>query len=407
MSSGDVTVRAITPAELDAFQRADAAGFGENAEEFARLQPRWNAAELERTRAAFDGDEVVATSRCYSLQMTVPGGVALDAAGVSAVAVLPTHRRRGILRQLLRALLDDAAARGESLAMLTASEASIYSRFGFGVTTRAADVELDLRSVEFARPRPEGRLRLVTPDELHKHAPTVFDRVRAGTPGAVSRPECWWTDVQYHPEIGTRFDVLYETAEGVVDGFVTYGVKPRWGAEPDHLVNVRDLVAASADATHALWRYLCEIDLVRRVQCHRVPLDSPLPWLLTSPRAAVTRHTDDFVWTRVLDVAAALSARTYDAPGRIVLEVRDPFRPGGAAEGTFTIEGGPDGAVASRGGAADLAVDVSMLSAAWLGGVRWSTLASAGWVEERTPGALARADAMFASTPLPFPYTWF
>jgi predicted acetyltransferase len=402
-----IDVRAITDEEVPAFARTCAAGFGENADEATRMHPRWIALELDRTRAAFDGDELVATSRNYSFELTVPGGALVTAAGVSAVAVLPTHRRRGILTAMMNALLDDAIERGEPVAMLTASEGEIYGRFGFGVTTRAAALEIDPRAAEFVRPRPGGRLRFVTPEEAQKHAPAVFDRVRRASPGAISRSEVWFAENQFHPEAGNRGDVLYESEDGIVQGFVNYGIKDRWDFDPASTLNVRDLVAATPDALHALWRFVCEIDLVRTVRSDRFPVDSPLGWMLTSARALRVRNVADYVWTRVLDVPAALGARTYASRGRIVLEVRDPFRPGGAAAGTFTVEGAPDGASVTAGGTPDLVVDVSTLSAAWLGGVRWSTLAEAGLVEEQTSGSLARADAMFASTPLPYPYTWF
>jgi predicted acetyltransferase len=407
MSLDDMSVRAITAEELPAFERTDAAGFGEDAERFARHQPHWNAEELERTRAAFDGDELVGTSRNYSLELTTPGGQVLPAAGVSGVAVLPTHRRRGILRAMMTSLLDEAVARDEPLAMLTASEGAIYQRFGFGVSTRAAAVQIDVSDVELAHARPSGRLRLVTPEELRKQAPEIFERVRHTAPGAISRPASWWSDVQCPPGRGNRFDVLYESPEGTLDGFVTYAIKDEWSFGPAHVLVVKDLVAATPQSVHALWRYLCEIDLVRTLRCDRVPLDSPLFWLFTSPRAARVTGVWDYVWTRLLDVPAALGARTYASSGVLGFEVRDPSRPESAAVGAFTLEGGTDRAVVSSGGRVDLAVDVSTLSAAWLGGVPWSTLAAAGWVDERTSGAVALADAMFASTPLPFPYTWF
>jgi predicted acetyltransferase len=338
----------------------------------------------------------------------MPGARFVPAAGVSAVAVVPTHRRRGILRAMMTALLDDAVEREEPVAMLTASEGGIYARFGFGVTTRAAQIELDVRGIEFAHARPGGRLRLVAPEELRKQAPALYDRVRRVYPGAVSRSEIWWAEVQNDEKLGTRFDVLYESPDGVVDGFVTYGVKDRWDPEPSHRVTVNDMVAATPAATHGLWRYLCEIDLVRTVSSYRNPVDSPLPWLTTSPRAGSPKRVEDFVWTRILDVPAALGARTYANDGRVVVEVRDPSRPGEAAEGTFSIEGGPDGAeVAATSASPDLVWGVHALSTVWLGGERWSTLAAAGWIEERTPGALATADSMFASKPLPFPFTWF
>ena len=403
----DIALRAIDKAEIPAWMRTDAAAFGEDAEELSKAE-RWIGDELDRTCAAFDGDELVGTSRNHSFELTVPGGASIPAAGVSAVAVLPTHRRRGILRAMMAALLENSAGRSEPVSMLTASEGGIYTRFGFGVSTMALDVKLDVRDVEFARPRPGGRLRMVDRAELEKHAPSLFDRVRRARPGAVSRSEVWWADLHAPHKSGTRFDVLYEVEDGRVDGFVTYAIKDQWDPEPAHVLNVRDLVAASPVAEHALWRYLCEIDLVRTIKAAQVAVDTPLPWLLASPRAALFQPAADYVWTRVLDVPGALGARTYASAGRLVLAVHDRMRPGGAADGVFAIEGGPDGAsVAASTDAPDLTCDVSTLSTVWLGGVRWSTQAAAGWVEEQTPGALTTADAMFASTPMPFPFTWF
>jgi predicted acetyltransferase len=403
----ETVVRAIDASEIPKFVRTDAAGFGES-EDYGTHAARWIALELERTRAAFEGDDLVATSRNYSLELTVPGGGTVPAAGVSAVAVLPTHRRRGILRSMMTALFDDAVERGEPVAMLTASEGAIYQRFGFGVSTRAAAVELDRRTLELARLPEPGRLRMVQSDELRKQAAPVFDRVRQSYPGAVSRPEVWWTDVLDERESGQqRYHVLYESPQGALDGFVTYTVEARWDHGPTHVLRVVDLVAATPEATRALWRYLCEVDLVRTIRARRTPLDSPLPWLLTSPRAARVLSIDDFVWTRILDVPAALAARRYAVEGRLVVAVHDASRPGGAADGTFTIDAGPDGATVARGGTPELACDVATLSAAWLGGLPFTTLAAAGWIDEHTPGALARADAMFASTPLPYPFTWF
>jgi predicted acetyltransferase len=404
----DVTLRAIEESEIPTWNRTDAAGFGEDADELSKSAPRWIADELDRTRAALDGDDLVATSRNHSFELTLPGGAMVPAAGVSAVSVLPTHRRRGILRAMMTALLDDSSERSEPVSMLTASEGGIYGRFGFGISMVALDVKLDVRDVQFARPRPGGRLRMVDRAELEKHAPALFDRVRRVRPGAVSRPEVWWADVHAPHKSGARFDVLYEADDGRVDGFVTYAIKDQWDPEPAHVLNVRDLVAASPVAEHALWRYLCEIDLVRTIKAGQVAVDTPLPWLLASPRAGLMQPAHDYVWTRVLDVPSALGARTYASAGRLVIAVHDGMRPGGAADGVFAIEGGPGGAsVAATGDAPDLTCDVSALSTAWLGGVRWSVLASAGWVREHTAGALTTADAMFASTPMPFPFTWF
>jgi predicted acetyltransferase len=404
----DITYRAITDAELPAFVRTSSIGFHENPS-WLDAHPHWAALELDRILVAVDGDDIVGTSRNYSLELTVPGGAILPAAGVSAVTVLPTHRRRGLLRSMMSGLLDDAVTRGEPVAMLTASEGSIYERFGFGVSTQSMAIELDRGAVEFARPRPAGRMRLLDGDEAGKLEPDVFDRTRHAYPGAVSRPGAWWSDEQWDPRLGIRYDVAYEAPAGTVDGYVCYGIHSHFepGIGSQDRLTVRDLVAVNPVARHALWRYVCEVDLVRTIVDPGAPMDLALPYLLTSNRAVRVRGTQDAVWTRLLDVPAGLTARTYPVAGRITIAVRDDSRPGGAADGTFGLEAGPGGATVTTGGDPDLVCEVSALSAAWLGGVRWSTLADAGVVEERVPGATALADAMFASTPLPYPYTWF
>jgi predicted acetyltransferase len=207
--------------------------------------------------------------------------------------------------------------------------------------------------------------------------------------------------------MGVRFDVVYESPSGSVDGFACYSIKDDWAPGlPKNRIHASDVVSVTPEAEHALWRHLCEVDLVRSIEAWHVPVDTTLPWMLKSARA-VQPTLRDFVWTRPLDIPAALGSRTYASEGRVTIEVHDGFRPGGAADGVFTIEGGPAGASVARGGTADLACDVRELSAAWMGGVRWSELAAAGLVEERSPGALATADQMFASTPLPFAFTWF
>ena len=399
--------RAITPDELTAFVNTSSIGFGESNAWFEREVP-WVSSSLERTIAGFEGDAVVSTSRNYPFEMTVPGGASLHVAGVSAVAVLPTHRRRGLLREMMTRLLVDAVEHEEPVSILTASEASIYGRFGYGASVLAGSVSIAKHAVTFSRPRPAGRLRLIDVDEAGKVEPEVFERLRRVSPGAVSRPELWWHH-HYEPSFGTRFDALYESPSGSVDGYVTYSVRDKWtAAGAAHSLAIRELIGCTPDAVHALWRYLTEIDLVQTIVAHSIPLDSPLTWLLTSLRAAQINNIHDNLWARLLDVPTALGARTYAVPGRLVLAIDDPVRPGEAADGAFALDGGPDGATVARvGDDPDLVCDVAVASTAWLGGVRWSQLAVAGLVDERTPGALSTADAMFASTPLPYGYTWF
>jgi predicted acetyltransferase len=407
----DFELRPVTHDEVAAFTRVDLTAFGERLSEPARLELDWTSLELDRTLAAFDGDDIVGTGRLFSFELTMPGGRLLPAAAVSWIAVLPTHRRRGILTAIKRCQLDDAAERGEPLAMLYASEGGIYRRFGYGIATSSMSITVDTRHSAFLYPVPDGRVRLVEEDEARKLFPDIFDRVRRAQPGAVQRVDAWWPDQFFwheHDEQGTRFYCVFESPEGGLDGYAAYRTEMRWDNGAQGTVHVRDLVTLTPAARAVLWRYLLDVDLTDKLSAWVVPLDEPLRWLLAEPRRMRVGRLGESLWLRVIDAPAALAARTYRAPGRVVFDVRDDFRPEGGAAGRFELEGGPDGAEAGRTNhEPDLVLAVPELGAILLGGVRASTLARAGLVDERTPGALAVADAMFAVEPLPFSMTDF
>jgi predicted acetyltransferase len=406
-------LRPVSADEIPTYVRTSLTAFGEGPPDPERLGLEWTSHELDRTLAAFDGDEIVATGRLYSLEMTLPGGALEPVAAVSWIAVLPTHRRRGILTAIMGQQLEDAVARGESFAVLHASEGVIYRRFGYGVAATTIGFRLERRHSTFLRAPPEGgQVRIVEEDTARKVFPEIYDRARRARPGAVSRIDEWWGDQFFHTdkkEEGAWYFATYESAAHPVDGYVGYRIVPKWenGVSRNRL-DVGDLITVTPEARAALWRYVCDIDLIETITAWTFPVDEPLRWLLAESRRLHVNRMADGLWVRILDAPAALSARRYTSPGRVVFEVRDAFRPNGAAAGRFVLDGGPEGAEAARTDSdADLALDVADLGAAYLGDVSFSTLASAGLVEERTPGALATADAMFRSEPAPAPLTWF
>jgi predicted acetyltransferase len=404
----DLDLRPIVPDELAAFKRTDAYGFGFRRNDADEV-PDWAELDLDRTVAVFEGDEIVATGRNYSLDLTLPGGAIVPTAAVSWIAVRPTHRRRGILREMMTYLAEEGARRGEPASILTASEGGIYRRFGFGVATRVLGIEIDQRAVAFTDPVARGRVRMIEPDESLAIAPELFDRVRVQRNGAVSRPPAWWAVAWVEKdEIKHRFDVVYEV-DGRVEGYAVYGVDGPWGpAGNDRSVTVQDLVATTPDAEAALWQYLCGVDLTQRVVHPAVPEDIELPWRLRDSRHVGTTSLRDWLWLRPLDVPALLGARRYATADRLVLEVHDGMRPDGDASGRFALDGGPDGASCSRTtDAADLVLDAAALGSISLGGISPSMLARAGEIDESRPGALGVADRLFATDRAPYNFTWF
>ncbi|HEV8651461.1 MAG TPA: GNAT family N-acetyltransferase [Actinomycetes bacterium] len=409
----DVEIRPIAVEELPELARVFGTVFGrrwpgEALAEFPKVF------ETERSLCAFDAQEgMVATAGAYSFELTVPGGVGMPAGGLTLVSVLPTHRRRGILRALMQRHFEDVQARGEPVSILTASESLLYGRFGYGLASSAADLEIDRRHAAFAGSVPTGgRVRLVAGDEAARMLPELFDRVRRVHPGQVSRTPAWWDLRLRDPEWirdggGPRVNVAYEPAPGQVDGYATYSLKPRWTDNlPDNVAQVHELMAVTPEAAASLWRFCLDLDLTTTVELHNRPLDEPLRWCLADPRRLRTTLLSDFLWLRVLDVPAALAARRYAASGQLVLEVADPLLP--ENDGRFRVDGGPSGADCARTGfEPDVVLDVAALGAAYLGGVRFSTLGRAGRAREGRPGALARADAMFTSDLAPWCSTDF
>jgi predicted acetyltransferase len=408
----DIEIRPVTPDEGDRLSGVIATAFGETfTEEELADHDRWF--EYDRSIGAFDGDRMVGTGGAFSMDLTLPGLTIIPIGGLTAISVLPTHRRRGILRSMIAYHFDETEGRGELVSALGASESVIYGRFGYGLATSFADYEIDPRRGQFSRPPvTRGRLRLLEPEETAKIVPPLYDRYRRGQPGELSRPQVWWDTYARDPEwmrqgASRHYDVVHESDPGRVDGWVSYRVESRW---PDGLaanvIKVRMLVGLGPEAEAALWRYILELDLAGTVRLMDRPVDDPVRWRLADPRRLRVTEVGDQLWVRLLDLPGALAARRYAVEGTLVLEVTDPLRP--RNQGRFRLEGGPEGAVCEPTRAEpDLALDIADVGAAYLGGVSLVSMARAERVAELNPGALLMADRMFAASPPPICTTHF
>lgn len=416
-------------AAFTAWLHAEGRGFYQGAAEQREIDEQLSGAAFRRTTAVWDDTTAtpevpVATVSTWPSPLTVPGERTVDAWAISAVTVAPTHRRRGIARALLEAELRTAQGLGLPLAMLTASEATIYGRYGFAPAAMIADLEIVTRRAKWTGPEASGRVHFVTLEQLRDECKDVFDRARVQTPGDVALDDYIWARLfalvgGYTSEAKHLRAVRYDDADGSPQGFAVYRVAE--GGDGDftnHTVTVQYLAAATDDAYAGLWRYLLELDLVGTVSAPLRSVDEPLLWQVADHRAVRRSRVSDHLWLRILDVPAALAARTYSAPGRLVLDVSDPL---GLADGRFLLEIDAHGAAAvssidgdaagttseAAAHAATLALSVNELGALYLGGTAAHTLLRAARVTELSEGAADAVDASFRSVVTPWLSTWF
>lgn len=423
-----IEYRPITTEQFPAFAETDRVAFGLALNEVDLASER-RALEFDRTVAAFDGGRVVGTTAVLSLDLTLPGGRILPAGGLTWTSVLPTHRRRGVLRAMIARQLDSSQEKGEPVNVLLASESTIYERFGYGAATYEIGFSVETSHGAFREGAPSGspadadpRFEVVPAEEAREILGATFSTLREEIPGSVGRPRGLWdsylADPEHHRDGASgMYHVLHRDGAGRPDGYVSYRIKTDWGTGiPQSTLLVQELVAPSPEAHAALWRYCLDMDLVATVATAHSPVDEPLRWLLRDPRRLRLDRLNDGLWVRILDVPAALSARSYqacalggdtaDAEAEMVFAVRDAFRP--ATAGLYLMEAGPQGAACSRTTRpADLALDISDLGAAYLGAVTFASLARAGRVQELTDGAAARADTLFRTERAPWCSTHF
>lgn len=383
-------IRTPSEADLDELLGVDARAFGSTwaPGEFDVVKP---VLDLSRFRVAVDAGSVVGAAGSWGFELTVPGGAAIPAGGVTWVAVEVTHRRRGLLGRLLDAVHADIDARSEPVAVLLASEGSIYERFGYGIATWHRGVRIDRRRSELRSPvRPEpGEVRVVHGDELVESITERWDRARRIRPGELSRSEAW------------QRKLVTQRGSGAVhvvhpDGYAAWTIKQDWDdGHPKHELQLHELVAATPRAHRVLWHTILSVDLVGPIVSWRVPLDDPLGYLLTDPRGVRTTGLNDGLWVNPRSVPAAFGARTYGTEDDLVVEV-------GARR--WRIGGGGCSVVRSR---PDLVTDHASLGALLLGGVRPSQLAAGDRLTARNDEVLRRADALFATSPQPYCQTSF
>ena len=404
MAPRPLSLRPATAEEYASFSRTTerAFGFRWDPQDAELHRP---VVELDRTLAAFDGGQPVATAAVFSFEMSVPGAV-VPAAGVTGIGVLPSHRRRGLLSAIMaRQLADLHDAGREPFAALWASEAGIYARFGYGMASQRASLMVPTAHARFRPDAPDpGPAALLEPDEAIPQLAHVWDGALAQRAGRYRRGDAWWHRLVADPPAKHRGrSELRAAVVSDADGpsaYALYRVRAQWtDGLPDGDVEVVEIIGRTPAGYVAVWRHLLGVDLVARVRADVQPVDDALLHALVDPRRA-RMLVGDGLWVRVVDVAAALAARRYARDVSVTLDVVDEQCPWNA--GRWRLDAGPDGASCQRSDApADVTVPVDVLGATYLGGTRWSALAAAARVDEHRPGAVRALNDAFAADPLP------
>ncbi|WP_232667295.1 GNAT family N-acetyltransferase [Pseudonocardia sp. TRM90224] len=368
------------------------------------------AYEPGRVLGINDGGVLAATAMSFATSTVVPGGAVVPTAGVSRVGVRADKTRRGFLSAMMRAQLDDVAARGEAFASLRASEARIYGRFGYGVATRGRDLRVRSSGRGWRPTAPAGgTVRLLERDDVIATVAELHERIALQRAGQITRRGEWW-DKRFARRIADHGHLIaaVHTGPDGDDGYVLASVAEGHENFTERTVNVDELNAADVAATAGLWRFVLGLDLIGTATASLRPLDEPLELMLADPRDCAVTEIGDETWLRIVDVPTALAARSY-GPGTdpVLIAVHDPMLEKNA--GVYRITGDSAERVGPLGGpiTPELECDVAALAMAYLGDRLPSQLVATGWWSAPDLAAVARADALFATGVVPWCGTFF
>ncbi|MQS36572.1 GNAT family N-acetyltransferase [Streptomyces katsurahamanus] len=402
-----IELRVLRPSEWDEWYQGLTLAFGgipQSPEKAALIR---EITDFDRSLAAWDGAECVGSAGSFGMQVTVPGGGLAPMAGVTMVSVSSTHRRRGVLTSMMRRQLDDIRAWGEPLAMLMASEPVIYGRFGYGAAAGLIRADIDTARVQLEL--PEGtesvRIRKIPAKDALAECEPVYARQVPVRPGMIVRLPGWdrlqYLDAPEDRQGTSHLQTVLSERDGRTTGYALFRIRPGWeDAGPKGRVEIQDIQADDPASYAALCRYVLSIDLTSVVSMSNRPVDDPWQNLISDIRRCNVR-VQDSLHVRLVEVGAALEARTYRTPVDVVLEVADAFCPWN--EGRWRLTGDAKGASCERtSDTADLSLSVRDLGAVYLGGSSLAELAAAGRVRELRRGALAEASVAFGSDTAPW-----
>jgi len=371
-SMAEIVVRPVTDEEYPAFAKAVFQGFSDDLQDGDFVDGFKTVLPIDQTLAAFDGAEIVGTFGSYSLEITVPGG-SVPMAGTTVVTVFPTHRRMGLMGQMMRRHLDTVCDDGAAIAGLWASESNLYGRYGYGIATYSREMNMRASEIVFREGVDIDRVRRIPVEDSLPVIRSVFDAALSSRPGVLARTDAWWKhqvlhDAVWRREGRTSLRIVVHDGDDGPDGYVIYRQKGGHdGEHADGTVHFNSIVALTDRAHSSLWSYLTNIDGCPNVRSWNAPVDDPLAMKLVEPRRLKGGTRKDALWILILDVVAALEARSYEQDGTIRFTVENAFRADVGGSYELSVKDGVSSCVRIDG-ETDIDLDLDVLGALYLGG---------------------------------------
>jgi predicted acetyltransferase len=381
---------------MDEFARIVSLSLALDPHAFESLRPEW-------TLCAFESAQLATCYAAWPFTMRL-NGAPIPIAGVTTVSTLPVYRRRGHLRAIMdadfRRLHDQG---GPAIAVLYASLAAIYQRFGYGIVSTHMSYRTEPRFLAFSRSEHvRGTLRQVTRDDSAL-LNDVYRRFRDPRTGYLHRSRAVWAAGPLEdPAAGHQLSLLVYEEDGEPLGYVTYTTGPGNypGPGPSQVMQIRDLAWLTPAAYRAIWDHLSRFDLVREVIWRSAPVDDPLPHLLLEPRMLNATARDGLL-ARLVDVDRSLAARPYAAVAALTFEVIDEMCPWNA--GRWRMDTTATGAEVRRvGEEPQVTLPVPTLAMLLFGQITATEAARMGRLDAHEPDALAKWDFALRTKHRPF-----